>query len=192
MLIRRLSSESSLYTRRGDAGETGLYGSKRVRKDSPRVDAYGNIDELNSCIGLAASTGGHGKLVKELKWIQGRLFVAGADLATEEKRSGKAAEIPRIGSEDTKRLELLIDEMQLRLPRLTSFILPGGGELSAHLHLARSVCRRAERSVVALSRTEKVNPQMVPFLNRLSTYLFNAARDANRLDGKKDEVWQKD
>jgi len=181
-----------LYTRRGDSGETGLYGSKRVRKDSPRVEAYGNIDELNSCIGLAASGSKYKKLIDELKWVQGRLFIAGADLATESGGRGKSGSVPRISEDDTKRLESLIDEMQTRLPKLTNFILPGGSEFSAKLQFARSVCRRAERSVVSLSKAEKVNPELIPFLNRLSTYLFNAAREANLLEGRKDEVWRSD
>jgi len=181
-----------LYTRRGDTGETGLYGSKRVRKNSPRVEAYGNIDELNSCIGLASSDSRHKSIEEELKWVQGRLFVAGADLATETGGRGKASSVPRISEQDTKVLERYIDDMQRRLPKLNNFILPGGSELSAKLHLARSVCRRAERSVVSLSNGEKVNPELIPFLNRLSTYLFNAAREANRLEGRNDEVWRSD
>lgn len=182
---------SPLYTRGGDRGETGLYGSKRVGKDSPRVEAYGNIDELNSCLGLAASVAEeHASIAEELKWIQGRLFVAGADLASDTEDG--ARKVPRIAADDTRKLESSIDAMQGSLPRLVNFILPGGSPLSSHLHLARSVCRRAERSVVALSRTEKVNPELIPFLNRLSTYLFNAARHANVLDGMKDEVWRGD
>jgi cob(I)alamin adenosyltransferase len=181
-----------MYTRRGDAGETGLYGSKRVRKDSPRVEAYGNIDELNSCMGLAVSVCEHSELSKELKWVQGKLLVAGADLASELGGVEKANSVPRIGGDDTKRLEEIIDAMQPELPRLTNFILPGGSNLSAHLHMARSVCRRAERSIVTLSNLEKVNPELTPFFNRLSTYLFNAARLANLLEGKEDEVWRRD
>ena len=181
-----------MYTRRGDAGETGLYGSRRVRKDAPRVVAYGNVDELNSCIGLAVSASKRAGLSKDLRWVQGRLFVTGADLATEMSVAKGRSDVPRISAGDTERLEQWIDVMQERLPRLTSFILPGGSELSARLHLARSVCRRAERSVVTLSRAEKLNPELIPFLNRLSTYLFNAARLANLDDRKKDEVWQRD
>jgi cob(I)alamin adenosyltransferase len=179
-----------LYTRGGDAGETGLYGSKRVGKDSQRVEAYGNVDELNSCLGVAASVSKHPEVSEALKWVQGRLFVAGADLASELAETKRDARVPRIGKEDTQRLERMIDELQLKLPRLTNFILPGGSVLSAQLHLARSVCRRAERSVVALAKVEKVNPELIPFLNRLSTYLFNSARYSNILDGIKDEVWR--
>lgn len=180
-----------MYTRRGDAGETGLFGSKRVGKDSRRVEAYGTVDELNSCVGVAASFCTHRELSEDLKWVQGRLFVAGADLAS-ELESGPAKErVPRIEKEDTEKLERMIDELQPKLPRLANFIIPGGSVLSAQLHVARSVCRRAERGIVALTKTEKVNPQLVPFLNRLSTYLFNVARYSNVLEGKKDEVWRK-
>lgn len=178
-----------MYTRRGDAGDTGLYGSKRVRKDSPRVEAYGNVDELNSCIGLAVSVCTHEEIEQDLKWIQGRLLVVGADLASEKVEAGAKDRVPRITKEDTEKLEGIIDSLQTRLPRLTNFILPGGSVVSAHLHLARSVCRRAERSIVTLANVESINQELVPFLNRLSTYLFNAARLANALEGRKDEVW---
>jgi cob(I)alamin adenosyltransferase len=190
MLIRKEDVEFCLYTRGGDSGETGLYGSRRVGKDSQRVEAYGNIDELNSCLGVAVSVSRHPEISQELKWVQTRLFVAGADLASDSSEGRPAEKVPRIGKQDTERLERLIDSMQLKLPRLVNFILPGGSPLSAQLHLARSVCRRAERSVVALAKMESVNPEMVPFLNRLSTYLFNAARQSNLLDGTEDEVWR--
>jgi cob(I)alamin adenosyltransferase len=190
MLIREEDIGFCLYTRGGDSGETGLYGSKRVGKDSRRVEAYGNIDELNSCIGVAVSMSRHPEVSEELKWVQARLFVAGGDLAAESTEGRVAGKLPRIGNDDIERLERMIDRMQLSLPRLVNFILPGGGPMSAQLHLARSVCRRAERSVVALAKTESVNPEMIPFLNRLSTYLFNAARYSNLLDGIKDEIWR--
>jgi cob(I)alamin adenosyltransferase len=179
-----------LYTRGGDKGETSLYGAARVAKDSLRVEAYGTIDELNSAIGAAVAACGHKEISKPLKRIQAELFAAGADLATELAGKGRTA-VPRIERKDTERLERMVDELQEKLPRLTSFILPGGSQLSASLHLARAVCRRAERRVVALRRAEKINPEMVPYLNRLSTYLFNAARYANVLEGVKDEVWKR-
>jgi cob(I)alamin adenosyltransferase len=189
MLITVVKSRGSLYTRGGDKGETSLYGSKRVAKDSLRVDAYGTIDELNSCIGVAVSVCSHEEISKPLKRIQAELFTAGADLATEFGRG--QARVPRIGRKETERLEAMVDELQGRLPRLTSFILPGGSQLSSSLHLARAVCRRAERRVVALGHGERINPEMVSYLNRLSTYLFNAARYANAVEGVKDEVWKK-
>jgi cob(I)alamin adenosyltransferase len=177
-----------LYTRGGDKGETSLYGASRVAKDSPRVAAYGTIDELNSCIGIAIAVCKHEEISKPLKRIQSELFTAGADLATELNAKG-GARVPRIEKKDTDQLEKMVDELQGSLPKLKSFILPGGGQLSSALHLARAVCRRAERSVVTLAREEKINPEMIPYLNRLSTYLFNVARHANALEGFDDEVW---
>ncbi|HVC27881.1 MAG TPA: cob(I)yrinic acid a,c-diamide adenosyltransferase [Nitrososphaerales archaeon] len=185
-----MKSGELLYTRGGDKGETSLYGPSRVPKDSLRVDAYGTIDELNSCLGVAIAGCRHKAISKQLKRIQAELFTAGADLATEFAAKGEGR-APRIVKKDTERLEEMVDELQERLPRLTSFILPGGSQLSSSLHLARAVCRRAERRVVALGRAERINPEMVPYLNRLSTYLFNAARYANVLEGVKDEVWKK-
>jgi cob(I)alamin adenosyltransferase len=178
-----------LYTRGGDKGETSLYGASRVPKDSPRVDAYGTIDELNSCIGVALASCKHDEISSPLKRIQAELFTAGADLATELSTKGEVR-VPRIQKSETERLEKMVDELQEKLPRLTSFILPGGSQLSSALHLARAVCRRAERRVVALNRAERINPEMVPYFNRLSTYLFNLARYANVLEGVKDEVWK--
>jgi cob(I)alamin adenosyltransferase len=191
MLIRRKSEDSLLYTRGGDKGETGLYGAKRVAKDALRIEAYGTVDELNSCIGVVISFSERDELSSDLKAVQNRLFVAGGDLASEHSASGEHDRVPRIRKEDTQWLEKKIDDRQEELPRLTNFILPGGSRLSAHLHLARAICRRAERRIVALSRTEDVNPEMIPFLNRLSTYLFNLARYANVLEGVEDELWRK-
>jgi cob(I)alamin adenosyltransferase len=178
-----------MYTRGGDKGETGLYGAARVSKDSLRVDAYGTIDELNCCIGAAVAVCNHVEISKPLKRLQAQLFTAGADLATDFGVEG-SARVPRVKAKDTKRLETMVDELQAKLPRLASFILPGGSQLAASLHLARAVCRRAERRVVALGRAEKINPEMVPYLNRLSTYLFNVARYANVLEGVEDEAWK--
>ena len=185
-----MKSEEKLYTRGGDKGETSLYGASRVPKDSPRVDAYGTVDELNSCIGVAVAACKDKQVAKRLKGVQAQLFIAGADLATDLKWKG-GARAPRISRKDTVELEKMVDELQEKLPRLTSFILPGGSQLSSLLHLSRSVCRRAERRVVALGRAEEINPEIVPFLNRLSTYLFNLARYANALEGRKDELWKK-
>lgn len=178
-----------MYTRGGDRGETGLYGAKRIAKDSLRVEAYGTIDELNSCIGVAIAHSRHSRISEELKTVQGLLFVAGADLASELQPDKSTDRVPRIVKSNTESLEKIVDEIIPLLPRLTNFILPGGSLLSAQLHLARSVCRRAERKLVALNRAEKVNPELIPFLNRLSTLLFNLARYANVLEETDDEVW---
>jgi cob(I)alamin adenosyltransferase len=190
MLLTGMKTRGTLYTRGGDKGETSLYGPSRISKDSPRVDAYGTIDELNSCIGVAVAACRHEDISGPLKLIQAELFTAGADLAT-ELGANEPPSVPRIVKDDTLRLEKMVDELQKKLPRLTSFIIPGGSQLSSLLHLARSVCRRAERKAVALSRAEKINPEIVPYLNRLSTYLFNAARYANVLEGVPDEIWSR-
>jgi len=179
-----------LYTRGGDKGETSLYGASRVPKDSLRVETYGTVDELNSSIGVALAGCRHKEISKPLKRIQAELFTAGADLATELSSTG-GVRVPRITKKDTERLERAVDELQAKLPRLTSFILPGGSQLSSSLHLARAVCRRAERKAVALGRAEEINPEIVPYLNRLSTCLFNMARYANLLEGVEDEVWKR-
>jgi cob(I)alamin adenosyltransferase len=181
-----------MYTRGGDKGETGLYGAKRVSKDSPRIEACGAVDELNSCVGVALSDCRLKEVSEELRWVQRKLFVVGADLSSDRSHARESERLPTIAKEDTKRLEGMIDGFQERLPRLVNFILPGGSRLSAELHLARSVCRRAERAVVSLNKKEDVNPELLPFLNRLSTYLFNAARFSNKVEGVKDEVWTRD
>jgi len=176
-----------MYTRRGDRGETSLYGSKRVPKDSPRVEAYGSIDELNSILGVAVSLSKDAKTSASLREIQKMLFVAGADSAAEY---GGSRKVPRISTSDTLRLEKITDDLLGRLPMLKNFILPGGSVMGAHLQLSRAVCRRAERRLFTASRLEKMNPELLPFFNRLSTYLFNLSRWANKRAGKKEEVWR--
>jgi cob(I)alamin adenosyltransferase len=190
MLIKAEKQDSLLYTRGGDKGVTGLFGAKRVAKDSQRIEAYGTIDELNSCVGIAIAVSNRDEISGVLKVVQARLFTTGADLASDFS-SAAQERVPRIKKEDTEWLEAKIDELQTKLPRLTNFILPGGNSLSAHLHLARAICRRAERRVVSLNGAEKINPELLPFLNRLSTYLFNLARYANALEGIEDEHWKK-
>ena len=176
-----------MYTRRGDRGETGLYGPLRVPKDDPRVEAYGTIDELNSVIGLIVSGSKDRKLVSSLKEVQKLLFVAGSDAATQMK--GRAR-VPRIKASDTARLEEMTDLLLSELPSLGNFILPGGSPSGALLQLARSVCRRAERRLVTASRSHEMNPELLPFFNRLSSYLFNLARWANKRAGRQEDVWK--
>jgi cob(I)alamin adenosyltransferase len=176
-----------MYTRRGDRGETSLYGPKRVPKDSPRIEACGAIDELNSVIGVVLAGSKAKEGISELKDIQRMLFVAGADAAAE---LGDNEKVPRISPSDTKRLEAMTDDLLEELPTLKNFILPGGSTTSAGLHHARSVCRRAERRLLTASRTEQLNPELLPFFNRLSSYLFNLARFANKRAGKKEVVWK--
>ena len=176
-----------MYTRRGDGGETSLFGSKRVRKDDPRVEAYGTIDELSTVIGVVIAGTKNRKISSQLKEIQRLLFVAGGDAATELSSERK---VPRIAPSDTVALEALTDHLAEGLPRLSNFILPGGGQTGAMLQLARSVSRRAERRLVAASTAEEMNPTLLPFFNRLSSYLFNLSRWANRLEKKKEDVWK--
>jgi cob(I)alamin adenosyltransferase len=180
-----------MYTRGGDSGETSLFGAKRVAKDSRRVEAYGTVDELNCCIGLAIATSVREEISEPLREIQNRLFVVGADLAADAPQGEGLDRVPRIGKDDIKWLEERIDDLLEKLPRLTNFILPGGSLLSANLQIARAICRRAERRVVSIGREEKTNPEIVPFLNRLSTYLFDLSRYANSLEGLPDQHWKK-
>ena len=179
-------SEFPVYTRRGDKGETSLYGPRRVSKDSPRVEAYGTIDELNSYLGVILSDCRDSMTTKFLKAIQRMLFVAGADLATDSSTS----KVPRITSKETLEVERMTDRILKRLPPLRTFIVPGGTHLASELHFARTMCRRAERRVVAASKEENLGSELVPFLNRLSSLLFNLARLANAKSHRKEEAWK--
>ena len=176
-----------MYTRRGDKGETSLFGPERVRKDDPLVEAYGTIDELNSVLGVVVSGCRDKAVVSSLKEVQRMLFVAGGDAAAAMDRPET---VPRIGEADTARLEALTDKLLSRLPPLSNFILPGGSPAGAGLQFARTVCRRAERRLVAASGSRAINPELLPFFNRLSSYLFNLARWASRRAGKKEDVWK--
>jgi cob(I)alamin adenosyltransferase len=176
-----------MYTRRGDRGETSLYGPRRVKKDSPRVEAYGTIDELNSLIGVVIAETEEKKVASDLKRVQRMLFVAGADSAAELERSAK---VPRISAAETATLEKMTDDLLAELPVLQNFVLPGGNPAAARLQLARAVCRRAERRLVTASRKEAMNGELLPFFNRLSSYLFNLARWVNLKSGGREEVWK--
>lgn len=179
------------YTRTGDSGQTGLFGGKRVGKDSLRIEAYGTVDELNSLLGYAKTSLQSKKLLKIVDKIQADLFTVGGDLATpldSGTRVGKKT-IPRVTAAMTKELEEITDDLAENLPPLKSFILPGGSGAGALLHLCRSVARRAERRVVALSSSEKINRDVVPYLNRLSSLLFVLARKVNVEEGVKEQPW---
>lgn len=165
---------NKVYTRAGDKGQTSLVGGARVSKASPRVDAYGDVDELNSVIGLARAASSDPEIDEVLGMIQNDLFTLGADLA-----SPSEIEVPRINDSFVAELEGLADRFLAELEPLKEFILPGGSEAGATLHLARTVARRAERRAVALSETEQLNAQAIVYLNRLSDLLFILARVVN-------------
>ncbi len=176
------------YTGTGDRGETGLYGGSRVGKESLRVEAYGSVDELNSQIGAVRALARGGRIDDVLRVVQRDLFVLGGDLASEMA----GVNVPRVERKQVAGLEKIADEVFAELSPLRRFVLPGGGVVGAELHVARSVCRRAERRVVALARVESVNSAVVPYLNRLSSLLFELARLANKMDGFREEEWVRD
>jgi len=177
-----------IYTKSGDRGETGLYGGSRIWKDSPRVESFGEIDEVNSAIGLALNAIQNAEITALLKNIQEDLFSIGAELATPPERPiehGKR----KVDSDHVRSLEEAIDRYDKELTPLHRFILPGGTEGASRLHMARSICRRAERRVVGLLRDEEVNPNILKYLNRLSDLLFILARTLNHKAGQIEETW---
>jgi cob(I)alamin adenosyltransferase len=172
-----------IYTRTGDDGTTGLATGDRVAKDCARVEAYGTVDELNSCVGLVLAQPGLPDNVREcLTAIQHRLFDLGGELAVPGRTVIVAA--------DTTDLEAVLDGLNAGLPPLQDFVLPGGTPAAAACHLARTVCRRAERRVIALQRSETVNAESVRYLNRLSDLLFVMARVLCRTDGGTEVLWK--
>lgn len=177
-----------IYTRQGDTGLTHLSGGQRVPKESLRVMAYGTVDELNSCIGVALAGGLCERLAETLPAIQNELFHLGSDLSFLEEDKAKYA-VPQIEAHHIERLEALIDEINAVVGPLQNFILPGGSVGAAHLHVARTVCRRAERDVIALSREEAVGSHVIPYLNRLSDALFVMARFENHARGVPEPLW---
>jgi cob(I)alamin adenosyltransferase len=178
-----------IYTRTGDGGDTSLFGGGRVSKSDPRVCAYGEVDELNAWIGRALSDLRlDDSLQAPLLRIQRALFGVGGELATREPvHRGKLRDLVTGGDIDF--LETSLDAMEVDLPPLKSFVLPGGGPVGSALHVARAVCRRAERSVVALAATEPLRPEIVKYLNRLSDWLFVAARHVNFREGRAETPW---
>jgi cob(I)alamin adenosyltransferase len=179
-----------IYTRTGDAGTTGLFGGGRVEKDDPRVEAYGDIDELNAVLGLARAVEMMPRIDEVLVPIQRDLFSLGALLATPDREKMKQQlEKARIDEARITELERHIDDGEQELEPLTAFILPGGTPKSAALHVARTVCRRAERRVVALHREVELPQLVVVYLNRLSDLLFVLARVANRRAGAGEVTW---
>ena len=174
-----------IYTRAGDKGRTALFGGKRVLKSDGRVDTYGTIDELNSVLGLVVALLSHKHQVikKELEKIQHDLFEIGSYLANPEAEPVKRL-ITRV-----KEFEDIIDSQTKKMPELRNFILPGGGKAGASLHQARTVCRRAERRLVALMQTEEIDEHLVKYINRLSDLLFSSARFVNQKEKKKETIW---
>lgn len=183
---------TKVYTKTGDKGKTRLAGGQEVSKTDHRIEAYGTVDELNSVLGIVAEKLSHqkklGSLWEQVLRIQNELFNLGSQLSvlSEDRRENT----PVVHLKDVERLEDEIDTMNAALPPLTSFILPGGGEIAAWLHLARTVCRRAEREVIRLSGEAALDGSEIPYLNRLSDWLFVAARYVARETGKKETLWQ--
>ena len=188
---------TKVYTRTGDAGKTRLAGGQQVWKDSLRVEAYGTIDELNAVVGVVRVMNADAQgvnpaasqLEEELRWAQNKLFDVGSILATAPGQTFK--NMPQIAAQDVTRLEKLIDRCQKDLQPLKEFILPGGGKVSGFLHQARTVCRRAERLCVALSRVEPVDPFIIKFVNRLSDTLFVLARWVAKTQGEPEFLWER-
>jgi cob(I)alamin adenosyltransferase len=186
-----------VYTRTGDQGETALVGGKRVPKDSLRVEAYGTIDELNSVVGIARTFNeekivageAHRFLDLVLRQIQDELFDLGSELATPPESFRKG--MYRVGEQELKKIEQLIDECQKELGTLPSFVLPGGGKIGAYLHQCRTVCRRAERAILRLSRTEELGEWPLKYLNRLGDLFFVLSRWINKQTSEPEYLWQR-
>jgi cob(I)alamin adenosyltransferase len=178
-----------IYTRGGDKGQTGLGDGSRVRKDDRRVAAYGDVDELSAVIGLARAQAGPTALAALLGDVQRDLFAIGTQLAAPRATAGARKPKAAVAAERVERLEQAIDARETDLPPLQAFILPGGTPLGALLHVARTVCRRAERSVVGLARDRAVDPVVLAYLNRLSDLLFVLARHENHGRGAPEDRW---
>ncbi len=180
-----------LYTRRGDGGETGLFGGGRVPKDDPRVEAYGTVDELGAALGVADAHLADAQIQETLTTIQGDLFAIGAHLATPPPRAGRPhPTLPILPLARIAQMESWIDAAERETPPLRRFILPAGTAGACHLHHARALCRRAERRCVTLAARVELDPGIIRYLNRLSDYLFAAARLANHRDGRADTEWE--
>ncbi len=177
-----------IYTGKGDKGETGLYGGKRVSKNSPRIEAYGIVDELNSFVGFAVTETVDKDVKALLLTIQNQLFTVGADLATPEEKKQDGDGTP---AEFHSNIEKEIDKYDTKLEELKNFILPGGSKSSAHLHICRTVARRAERAVVSLKNNVEISDNILIFLNRLSDLFFVLARYENKVSGNPDVKWEK-
>lgn len=180
---------TKIYTKTGDAGTTGLGGGRRVAKDSARVRAYGTVDELNSALGVALAVGLVDRLTTEVRRIQNELFDLGSDLCwpDDDERRGR---IPTVQPHHVEALERTIDELNEVVGPLTNFVLPGGAPGAAQLHVARTICRRAEREAITLSHEETIGELVLPYLNRLSDALFVMARFENHERGVAEPLWE--
>ena len=182
-----------IYTKTGDKGETALYGGTRVSKASARVESYGTIDELNSFIGFAKTEITVEKVLNQLTKIQFDLFTVGSESATPTDKltlaNGKSRLSLVISETEIEELENWMDDLEEELQPLQYFILPGGGKAATSLHICRTVCRRAERSLVFLNETEAVRPELIKYLNRLSDYLFVLARYMSKINNESEEYW---
>lgn len=176
-----------LYTRKGDSGQTTIWGGRRLSKDHVRMEAIGAVDEASTAIGVAAAHVLPAELADPLLQAQRCLFIAGSELMAPD-RTGSGSALPRLDKADVTALEGTIDSLELDLPELRNFILPGGSPAAAALHGARATCRRAERRVTSLSRVEHVVPTVPAYLNRLADMLFVAARYANKSSGTPDVI----
>lgn len=176
-----------IYTKTGDKGKTSLFGGPRVSKDALRIEAYGTVDELNSHLGAIRSLKPGNEIDQVLEKMQNDLFTLGADLATPSHKKG--ATVRRIEPHHVEQAEKTIDHLDSNLEPLQNFILPGGSRIAAQIHIARTVCRRAERCVVQLSRKESIGATPIIYLNRLSDLLFVLARYANKREGTAETKW---
>ena len=189
-LLTPYLSAMKIYTKTGDAGETGLFGGGRVPKDHVRVQAYGDVDELNSALGVVRATAPTAFFDPLFESIQRDLFALGGHLATPHpEKVRKALEKAELSEARVALFEKTMDEADTELPALKAFVLPAGTPKAAALHLARTICRRAERSVVTLAHAEEVPDLFLTYLNRLSDLLFTLARLANHREGKGDVTW---
>lgn len=187
MIYIRTKKMSKIYTKKGDRGETSLFGGQKVDKNSLRVEAYGKADELNSLLGVIIAEDVPRDVYQKLARIQNELFILGTDLATPADVKIK---VPRIKKNNTSSLEREIDIWQKELPKLTNFIVPGGSSAGSKLHLARATSRCLERIVVALDRQDRLNPAILPYVNRLSDWFFVLARHTNFVAKSKETVWR--
>ena len=181
-----------IYTKTGDKGETGLFGGERVSKDSPRIRAYGTIDELNSFIGLAITEVKDDSVKLLLHDIQNKLFIIGSDLATPDNDKTKKLDVFRTPVEYYQSLETSIDNYESKLGPLKNFILPGGSKSASLLHVCRTITRRAERELIALNSTVNIGENIIIFINRLSDLFFVLSRYENMISGIPDTIWKSD